>query len=133
MSLKRVGAFLVLGLFFILFIFPVLSGSAEKAEKDPAQGLKNPRSYTAHLVGHAHIDLSWLWRWEETVKDNVLRMSIVHGATAPDPEADRGPQELGYALYPHPGSWKEAGTVRRGYEFNNPLLRTVPASFHEPG
>jgi len=29
--------------------------------------LKNPRAYTAHLVGHAHIDLSWLWRWEETV------------------------------------------------------------------
>jgi alpha-mannosidase len=56
------------------------------------------------------------------VKDNVLRMSIVHGATAPDPEADRGPQEVGYALYPHPGSWKEAGTVRRGYEFNNPLI-----------
>jgi alpha-mannosidase len=56
------------------------------------------------------------------VKDNVLRMSIVHGATAPDPEADRGPQELGYALYPHPGSWKEAGTIRRGYEFNNPLI-----------
>ena len=56
------------------------------------------------------------------VKDNVLRMSIVHGATAPDPEADRGPQELGYALYPHPASWKEAGTIRRGYEFNNPLI-----------
>jgi alpha-mannosidase len=56
------------------------------------------------------------------VKDNVLRMSIVHGATNPDPEADRGPQELGYALYPHTGSWKEAGTIRRGYEFNNPLL-----------
>jgi len=56
------------------------------------------------------------------VKDNVLRMSIVHGATSPDPEADRGPQELAYALYPHPGSWKEAGTIRRGYEFNYPLI-----------
>ena len=67
MSLKRGGVFLVLGLFLILFLFPVLSKSTQKAEKDPAQGLKNPRSYTAHLVGHAHIDLSWLWRWEETV------------------------------------------------------------------
>ncbi|MGB8960215.1 MAG: hypothetical protein WCC00_14500, partial [Candidatus Aminicenantales bacterium] len=28
-----------------------------------------PRELTAHLVGHAHIDLSWLWRWEETVAD----------------------------------------------------------------
>jgi len=56
------------------------------------------------------------------VKRNVVRMSVVHGATAPDPEADRGAQELGYALYPHRGSWKEAGTIRRGYEFNNPLI-----------
>jgi alpha-mannosidase len=30
---------------------------------------KDPRDFTAHLVGHAHIDLSWLWRWEETVHD----------------------------------------------------------------
>ncbi len=28
-----------------------------------------PRQLTAHLIGHAHIDLSWLWRWEETVAD----------------------------------------------------------------
>ena len=28
-----------------------------------------PRDFTAWLIGHAHIDLSWLWRWEETVKD----------------------------------------------------------------
>ncbi|MBP1660354.1 MAG: hypothetical protein H6P95_1546, partial [Candidatus Aminicenantes bacterium] len=27
------------------------------------------RDLTAHLIGHAHIDLSWLWRWEETVAD----------------------------------------------------------------
>jgi alpha-mannosidase len=27
-----------------------------------------------------------------------------------------------YALYPHAGSWKTAGTVRRGYEYNNPLI-----------
>ena len=28
-----------------------------------------PRDLTAWIVGHAHIDLSWLWRWEETVYD----------------------------------------------------------------
>jgi len=56
------------------------------------------------------------------VKDGVLRMSVVHGATAPDPEADRGPHEVYYSLYPHRGDWKEAQTARRGYEFNNPLI-----------
>ncbi len=24
--------------------------------------------YTGHLVGHAHIDLQWLWTWDETVR-----------------------------------------------------------------
>jgi alpha-mannosidase len=38
----------------------------------PAQTVR-PRDYTAHLIGHAHVDLSWLWRWEETVKDVAVR------------------------------------------------------------
>ena len=60
------------------------------------------------------------------VKENVLRISIIHGATEPDPEADRGEHELLYSLYPHAGGWKEAATFRRGYELNSPLLvRTV--------
>jgi alpha-mannosidase len=56
------------------------------------------------------------------VKDTTLRMSIVHGATAPDPEADRGRHELLYSLCPHAGTWKEADTTRRGAEFNNALI-----------
>ncbi len=56
------------------------------------------------------------------MKDNVLRMSVIHGATNPDPEADRGSQELSYALVPHTGTWKEGQALRRGYEFNAPLL-----------
>jgi alpha-mannosidase len=60
------------------------------------------------------------------VKDNVLRLSVIHGATSPDPEADRGRHELLYSLYPHPGTWKEAGTIRRALEFNNPLIVRTP-------
>jgi alpha-mannosidase len=56
------------------------------------------------------------------VKGNVMRISIVHGATEPDPEADRGAHELLYSLYPHAGDWKEAATFRRGYELNCPLV-----------
>ena len=48
------------------------------------------------------------------VKRNVLRMSVVHGATAPDPEADRGTQELGYALYPHPRFMERGGNDPEG-------------------
>ena len=29
----------------------------------------NPKDYTAHVVGYAHMDMAWLWRWEESVHD----------------------------------------------------------------
>ncbi len=56
------------------------------------------------------------------VQDNRLRMSVVHGATSPDPEADRGRHDLAYALFPHRGPWTAGETMRRGAEFNSPLL-----------
>jgi alpha-mannosidase len=52
---------------------------------------------------------------------NVLRLSLLRSPTWPDPDADRGHQHFEYALYPHAGSWQEAETVRRGYEFNDRL------------
>jgi alpha-mannosidase len=54
-------------------------------------------------------------------KDNVLRLSLLRSPTWPDPDADRGHHEFSYSLYPHAGDWKQALTVRRGYEFNYPL------------
>ncbi|MGQ9673744.1 MAG: alpha-mannosidase [Candidatus Aminicenantales bacterium] len=59
------------------------------------------------------------------VKDNVLRLSLIRGATSPDPEADRGGHELAYSLYPHAGTWKDALTFRRGLEFNTPLRAKI--------
>jgi alpha-mannosidase len=29
------------------------------------------QQYTGHLVGHAHIDLQWLWSWDETVQQII--------------------------------------------------------------
>ncbi len=52
---------------------------------------------------------------------NLLRLTLLRAPTWPDPVADRGPQHIRYALYPHAGAWKQALTVRRGYEFNDPL------------
>ena len=49
---------------------------------------------------------------------NELRLSLLRGATWPDPEADQGHQHFSYALYPHAGDWKQALTVRHGYNFN---------------
>ena len=53
--------------------------------------------------------------------DNVLRLSLLRSPTSPDPDADRGRQQFSYALYPHGGTWKQALTERRGYEYNYKL------------
>jgi alpha-mannosidase len=55
-------------------------------------------------------------------KGTMVRMSVVHGATSPDPEADRGRHEFRYSLYPHAGTWREADTIRRGLELNSGLI-----------
>ncbi len=54
-------------------------------------------------------------------KGNVLRLSLLRSPTWPDPAADRGHHDFSYSLYPHAGTWKQALTVRRGYEFNYKL------------
>jgi alpha-mannosidase len=55
-------------------------------------------------------------------KDNVLRLSLLRSPTWPDPETDQGQHEFTYSLYPHGGTWREAMTVRQGYELNYPLM-----------
>jgi alpha-mannosidase len=57
-------------------------------------------------------------------KDNVLRLSLLRAPTWPDPETDQGFHEFTYSLYPHGGTWREALTVRQGYDLNYPLLAT---------
>ncbi|MGC1658598.1 MAG: glycoside hydrolase family 38 C-terminal domain-containing protein [Candidatus Acidiferrales bacterium] len=62
-------------------------------------------------------------------KDNVLRISLLRSPTWPDPDADLGHHHFSYSLYPHAGDWRQALTVRRGYEFNSPL-ESVPVGAH---
>ncbi len=60
------------------------------------------------------------------VKGNTMRLSLLRSPKSPDPLADRGKHTITYALYPHPGRWENAMTIRRGYEFNTPLI-AIPA------
>jgi len=54
-------------------------------------------------------------------KPNQLRLTLLRSPHWPDPEADQGPHEFTYAIYPHAGSWEAAHTVKRGYELNQPM------------
>jgi alpha-mannosidase len=55
-------------------------------------------------------------------KGNVLRLSLLRSPEWPDPHADEGRHEFTYSLYAHGGNWKDALTVRQGYELNYPLM-----------
>ncbi len=63
-------------------------------------------------------------------KGNVLRLSLLRSPEWPDPHADEGRHEFTYSLYPHGGGWKEALTVRRGYELNYKLI-SLPSERHQ--
>jgi len=56
---------------------------------------------------------------------NLLRLTLLRSPKWPDPDADMGHQHFDYALYPHTGTWKDAMTVRRGFEYNYPLTAVV--------
>jgi alpha-mannosidase len=56
---------------------------------------------------------------------NVLRITLLRSPKWPDPDADMGHHHFHYALYPHAGTWKDALTVRHGWEYNYPLQAVV--------
>ena len=53
---------------------------------------------------------------------NVMRMSLLRSPKYPDPQADMGRHEFGYAIMPHAGTWREAGVVAEAFRFNSPIL-----------
>jgi alpha-mannosidase len=68
--------------------------------------------------GHHGFSLINEAKYGYDAKGNTLRLSLLRSPLAPDPNADRGPNHFSYALYPHSGGWKQALTIRQGYEYN---------------
>jgi alpha-mannosidase len=54
--------------------------------------------------------------------DNVMRMSLLRAPKHPDEHADMGRHRFSYAIFPHAGGWREAGTVAEAARFNSPIL-----------
>lgn len=59
------------------------------------------------------------------VNGSTMRMTLLRSSYEPDPTPDLGKHDVTYSLYPHTGNWRTAGTVRRGYELNEPLIARV--------
>jgi len=61
-------------------------------------------------------------------KPHQMRLTLLRGATWPDPEADLGTHQFRYALYPHAGDWRVAQTVQRAIAFNQaPIVHLLPS------
>ncbi len=75
-------------------------------------------------VSDAHHGFSLLndSKYGYDAKGNVLRLSLLRSPEWPDPHADEGHHKFTYSLYPHGGTWRDAQTVRRGYELNCQLF-----------
>lgn len=128
--------------------FPVAVDAPEATYEIPygqiarSTGLGTPREKAQQEVpalrwadlsaGGAGVSLLNAGKYGYDVKANVMRLSLLRSPKYPDPVADMGRQAMDYALYPHAGHWRSAGTVRRGYELNTPLLAVVSSAHPGP-
>ncbi len=62
-----------------------------------------------------------------SVQAGTVGLSLLKSAISPNPEADKERHAFTFSLFPHPGGWREAGTVQQAYRLNNPLL-AIPAA-----
>lgn len=67
-------------------------------------------------------------KYGHDIHDGVMRLTLLKCGTYPDPEADQGRHEFTYALYPHAGDYREAGTVQQAYLLNQPLTACAVAA-----
>lgn len=52
----------------------------------------------------------------------VMGLTLIKSGIEPNPVADRGEHVFTYALLPHAGDWRSAGTVQEAYCLNQPAL-----------
>jgi len=64
-------------------------------------------------------------KYGHDIRDNVIRLTLLRGTTAPDPMADYGEHSFKYSLYPHAGNWNEK-TISEAYALNDPMIVYQP-------
>ncbi|MCL2043083.1 MAG: glycosyl hydrolase-related protein [Treponema sp.] len=61
-------------------------------------------------------------KYGHEVDGNRMIITLLKGPMNPDPQSDIGINTFTYSMYPHSGSWKQAETLQRGLELNNPFM-----------
>ncbi len=70
--------------------------------------------------GHYGVSLLNDCKYGHSVRDGVIGLTLIKCGVEPNPNADVEMHTFTYALFPHAGTWKEAGTVREAYQLNLP-------------
>ncbi|KAF5362894.1 hypothetical protein D9758_007045 [Tetrapyrgos nigripes] len=82
------------------------------------------------VCGHKYADLSEYGygvallsesKYGFSCQGNVLRISLLRAATAPDAEQDQGKHEFSWAVMPHEGHFLQSDVPMAAYIFNSPL------------
>ncbi|KAH9846547.1 galactose mutarotase-like domain-containing protein, partial [Lenzites betulinus] len=82
------------------------------------------------VCGHKYADLSEFGygvailsesKYGFSCRGNILRISLLRAATAPDAEQDQGKHEFSWAVMPHQGSFLESDVPVAAILFNSPL------------
>ena len=90
-----------------------------------------PKAAKFEVCGHKFVDMGEYGygvslmndcKYGHNIKDGTMKLSLFKCGTHPDPDADKILHSFTYSLYPHSGNYREAGTVRKAYELNNPLV-----------
>lgn len=95
------------------------AGSKKYAIKTE-KGVKTAPKDTIHVVGHAHMDMNWLWTYTETMKmcNDNLRQTVAFMEEFPDYPAVK---------FTTAGDWKN-GVWAEGDDFNVPIYASEPLS-----
>ena len=64
-------------------------------------------------------------KYGHAVNDDSMSLTLIKCATFPNEDADREHHRFTYALMPHRGAWRQAGTVQQGYDLNLPLVLSL--------
>ncbi|MFD2699172.1 alpha-mannosidase [Paenibacillus shunpengii] len=82
------------------------------------------------VCGHRFVDLSEHGygvsllndcKYGYDIQESTIRLSLLRAPKWPDLTADLGEHSFTYSLYPHLGSWQEAGTLRKAAELNTDI------------
>ena len=60
-------------------------------------------------------------KYGHDIHGNVMRLTLLKSGIYPFENADKEVHEFVYSIYPHKGTWVDAGTVSKAFALNNPL------------